>query len=312
MAGVIRSGGDNGHYPVKLDLEHQHDKTNVEDGLSRPNGWNGTFVKAKDPYALMRDCDSSSRQEAPSYVLTAQHYLWKDLLGFLLHPDIPASATNLKVADVATGNGIWLEDAARGKPKSAEFHGFDISLDQVGPKPWLPANIRMHTWNLFEEPPQEFVGYFDVVHVRLITVVVRDNDPRPVLASLAKLLKPGGYLQWDEVDTIGCSIKSVPGVSADNLSALFEQLRGKDDWKYRLTSIMDESGYRDSMLYTFEYGLDTARLWSDLYVSTWKEFAENVLKTPEISGELKRNAMAEARNGAAIMVPKLVWVARNI
>ncbi|KAK8078439.1 hypothetical protein PG996_004609 [Apiospora saccharicola] len=244
--------------------------------------------------------------------LTAQHYLWKDLLGFLLHPDIPISATDLKVADVATGNGIWLEDAARGKPKSADFHGFDISLDQVGPKPWLPANIRMHTWNLFEEPPQEFVGYFDVVHVRLITVVVRDNDPRPVLASLAKLLKPGGYLQWDEVDTIGCSIKSVPGVSADNLSALFDQLRGKDDWKYRLTSIMDESGYRDSTLYTFEYGLDTARLWSDLYVSTWKEFAENVLKTPEISGELERNAMAEARNGAAIMVPKLVWVARKI
>lgn len=37
--------------------------------------------------------------------LTAQHYLWKDLLGFILHPDIPVSATDLKVADLATGNG---------------------------------------------------------------------------------------------------------------------------------------------------------------------------------------------------------------
>lgn len=25
------------------------------------NGWNGTFVKAKDPYALMRDCNANSR-----------------------------------------------------------------------------------------------------------------------------------------------------------------------------------------------------------------------------------------------------------
>ncbi|KAK8025417.1 hypothetical protein PG990_003240 [Apiospora arundinis] len=303
----VKAGSSNGedHYAVKADPKQQQTETHVEEVLSRPNGWNGTYVKAKDPYALMRDCDASSR-------LTAQHYLWKDLLGFLLHPDIPTNVNNLKVADVATGNGIWLEDAARGKPMSAKFHGFDISLDQVGPKPWLPANIRMHTWNLFEEPPSEFVGYFDVVHVRLITVVVRNNDPRPVLANLTKLLKPGGYLQWDEVDTIGCSIKSVPGVPADNLRELFDQLRGKDDWKYRLTSIMDESGYRDSTLYTFEYGLDTARLWSDLYVSTWKEFAKNVLKTPEVSGELERNAMVEARNGAAIMVPKLVWVARKM
>lgn len=76
---------------------------------------------------------------------------------------------------------------ARNKP-TAEFHGFDISLDQVGPKPWLPANISMHAWDIFQEPPARFMGYFDVVHVRLITVVVRNNDPQPVLANLTKLL----------------------------------------------------------------------------------------------------------------------------
>jgi len=47
------------------------------------------------------------------------------------------------------------------------------------------------------------------------------------------------------------------------------------------------------------------------YVSAWKEFAENVVKTPEPSGALERNAMAEVRNGAAMMVPNLVWVARK-
>lgn len=47
------------------------------------------------------------------------------------------------------------------------------------------------------------------------------------------------------------------------------------------------------------------------YVSTWKEFAENALKTPEVSRELERRAMDEARSGAAICVPKLVWVARK-
>lgn len=70
---------------------------------------------------------------------------------------------------------------------SAELHGFDINLDQAGPKDWLPANIHMHTWNIFEEPPQ-FVGYFDVVHIRLITLVIKNGDPRPVLANFRKLL----------------------------------------------------------------------------------------------------------------------------
>ncbi|RYP55409.1 hypothetical protein DL769_010195 [Monosporascus sp. CRB-8-3] len=196
-------------------------------------------------------------------------------------------------------------------PISVELHGFDISLDQVGPKPWLPANIRMHIWNIFEEPPHQFVGYFDIVHVRLITVVIRGNDPRPVLANLTKPLKPGGYLQWDEVDTISCSIKTVPGMSAQNLDKLNSQLKGRDTWKYNLRQSMDQNGYAGLQLYTYQYGLDVARFWNDIYVSTWKEFAGNVLKTPEVSRELERKGMDEARNGAAILTPKLVWVARK-
>lgn len=52
-------------------------------------------------------------------------------------------------------------------------------------KPWLPA---MHVWNIFENVLGEFVGFFDIVHVRLITVVVKNNDPRPIPANLNKLL----------------------------------------------------------------------------------------------------------------------------
>ncbi|KAL2021312.1 hypothetical protein VTK56DRAFT_7283 [Thermocarpiscus australiensis] len=274
-------------------------------GISKLSGWNGTLVDAKDPYALLRDCNANSR-------LTAQHYLWRDLLGFLVHPDIPIKGGEIKVADVATGNGIWLHDLARENPSLAELHGFDISLDQVGPKPWLPANIHMHTWDIFEEPRPEFVGYFDLVHVRLITVVIKNDDPRPVLANLTKLLKPGGYLQWGEVDTIGCSIQTVPGVSAENLEKLFSQLRGRDTWKSRLTQIMDENGYTGSRLHTYAYGLDMARFWNDVYVSTWKEFAEKALKTPEESSRLEQKAMDEVRRGAAVMVPKLVWVAKKL
>jgi hypothetical protein len=47
-------------------------------------------------------------------------------------------------------------------------------------------------------------------------------------------------------------------------------------------------------------------------MSTWKEFADNALKTPEASRKLEHNAMMETLNGASIMVPKLVWVTKKI
>jgi hypothetical protein len=86
----------------------------------------------------------------------------------------------------------------------------------------------MHTWSIFDEPPPEFIGYFDVVHVRLITVVVTNDDPTTVLPNLSKLLKPGGFFQWDEVDSIGCYVKMVPLHRADSLERLLRQLGGKD------------------------------------------------------------------------------------
>lgn len=98
---------------------HAPMRTQASDDLTEWDGWNGTSIKAKDPYALMRDCNANCRYGLHSYLcshifqtvtntscsLTAQHYLWKDLLGYLLHPDIPTRASDLKVADVATGNG---------------------------------------------------------------------------------------------------------------------------------------------------------------------------------------------------------------
>lgn len=34
-----------------------------------------------------------------------QHYLWKDGIGYLLHPSIPTKSENLKVAEIGVGTG---------------------------------------------------------------------------------------------------------------------------------------------------------------------------------------------------------------
>ncbi|TVY54889.1 hypothetical protein LCER1_G004100 [Lachnellula cervina] len=157
----------------------------------------------KGIYALKRDFSASTR-------LTAQYYLWKDALKFNLHPSIPAGDKGVRIADVATGNCIWVLDVAREVSETALLDGFDI------------------------KPPKEFIEAFDVVHIRLITVAIKNNDPRPVLANLCKLLKlievllylkPGGYLQWDEADSVGWTIKSVhSSVATDAVQRLFQTL----------------------------------------------------------------------------------------
>ncbi|THV46103.1 hypothetical protein BGAL_0416g00040 [Botrytis galanthina] len=259
----------------------------------------------KGVYALKRDFNASTR-------LTAQHYLWKDALKFNIHPDIPTDSDQIRIADVATGNGIWLLDVAREVPPAARLDGFDISLDQCPPSPWLPANTNLHTWDVYKEPPKQFQETFDIVHVRLITVAIKNNDPRPVLANLRKLLKPGGFLQWDEADSVDWTVKNIDSsVATDAVRRLFQQLCGSHDWKRYMVDILNEDGFQDVQLHKVEYNLTMARYWNDVYMSTWDEFAKMIVRKPEESLQLSREAMDQVRDGCAISCPKLVWIAQK-
>lgn len=50
-------------------------------------------------YRLNRDVLASSR-------LNYQHYIWKETLGFLLHPNIDILKADLRIADIGTGTAF--------------------------------------------------------------------------------------------------------------------------------------------------------------------------------------------------------------
>ena len=70
-----------------------------------------------DGYPLERSASASARYVANDYLdrimllltngrLNLQHYIWRQVCGFDIHPDIPIPTDGkLKVADVATGTG---------------------------------------------------------------------------------------------------------------------------------------------------------------------------------------------------------------
>lgn len=149
---------------------------------------------ADTDYKLHRDNRESLR-------LTSQHYCLTERQGWLLHPDIEAALSrtqNPQILDVATGNGIWAVDAARKYP-SAKIVGLDISDAQYPPTWTWPENLDFGILDLLQDVPLHLQGKFDVVHCRLLLAAGPSVDKSIFIDRFSKLLKPGGWLQWDEL-----------------------------------------------------------------------------------------------------------------
>ncbi|KAI0517477.1 hypothetical protein F5B22DRAFT_106384 [Xylaria bambusicola] len=99
-----------------------------------------------------------------------------------------------KIFDLFCGNGEWLKDL---KPVlleadiDANLVGYDLRSDYSV----SPNQIRDFN-DLARRLLKESFGTFDVVHVRVRMV---DDDPAIVLSGVMKLLKPGGWVQWEKL-----------------------------------------------------------------------------------------------------------------
>ncbi|KAI0553288.1 S-adenosyl-L-methionine-dependent methyltransferase [Xylaria curta] len=179
-------------------------------------------MPAEPDYVFTRDHIDNNR-------LNLQHYQWIELFGYHLHPQISVSKANLCIADVATGTGIWLTDMSGRLPATTRLEGLDISLKATPPAEWLPPNVTFRVWDIKQAVPESLVGKYDVVHVRLLSFVLRDDEVPSVLQNLTQLIKPGGYLQWAEPDVASFRIeKTHPGNNTDALERLLHASQGQD------------------------------------------------------------------------------------
>jgi hypothetical protein len=80
----------------------------------------------------------------------------------------------------------------------------------------MPPNVRFRAWNAFEDLPEELIGHYDIVHIRLFMINIKNNDSSRIIRNLHKMLsqcdfgesvlrlirgtEPGGWLQWEEVN----------------------------------------------------------------------------------------------------------------
>ncbi|PYI02180.1 S-adenosyl-L-methionine-dependent methyltransferase, partial [Aspergillus sclerotiicarbonarius CBS 121057] len=271
-------------------------------------------MASSDPYRLGRDVIASTR-------LNLQHYIWKENIGYLLHPSIQLSGDNISIADVGTGTGIWLLDLYRQYP-NAELHGFDITSEQYPAPGFLPPNVTLSHLNILQDIPAEYVEKYDVVHARLLVQVVLQagGDPRPVIQNLMKLIKPGGYLQWEEPnDDAGNRplVKSDPATISEHSEDLMKRIdtrfRSKTPiWSVHLAETLTEQGLQQVL--RDEFSPDTYTLILD-QMNYLGLFGELISKVPgeenQVFRELLEKAVVEARGGVAWKVRRFVFVGRK-
>ena len=145
------------------------------------------------------------REQQETQRLDEQHVFFKEFFdGNLLHHQI--LTTDVKTAaDVGTATGVWLmETAAMLKSihgsELGPCVGFDISSSQFQKDP--TGSIQYHVHDTAQPYPEEYLNFFEVVHVRLLSYALRADQLEQAVRNIMSIVIPGGYLHWEEGDAI--------------------------------------------------------------------------------------------------------------
>lgn len=164
-----------------------------------------------------------------------------------------------------------------------------------------------------------FVGKYDYVHTRLLFLVVESKDPRPIIRKLLKLLKPGGYLQWDELATVNMAVKKAdPNLQTPALDQLrdWSWADGRHDWTVKLPQFFTEEEFQDAKADFFGDSPELARAFNEQHLLTAEEFAKGLVKLgkPQAASkyfEIVEDAYNESIAGAALCVRRVICIARK-
>lgn len=252
--------------------------------------------------------------------LNLQHFLWQRILKFTIHPQIlkqlPAEPV---IADIAAGTALWSLDVAHEIPK-AQLQAYDVDLTQAPAPGWLPSNVQVSEWDIFKDPPADMIGRFDVVHIRLLVLVLSGLDPNPVFQRFRSLLKPGGWLQWEDLDTTRMHVKRAsPDVVSPSLDAIIDMSHsgGRHDWLVKLPEMLSKQGFVEASIEEFDDPVELCRAFNDQHLMTMEEFAEGLAKAgkqgpSEKVLEVVRNGYHESTKGAAICYPRVCCIAKKV
>ncbi|KAF3083860.1 hypothetical protein TWF569_001392 [Orbilia oligospora] len=84
--------------------------------------------------------------------------------------------------------------------RTVTLHGFDIT-DRLFPDPsTIRKNVSFSLLNVLEPISETLYEKYDVVHIRGLSFVLKIEEWDGVVKNVAKMIRPGGYLVWNETN----------------------------------------------------------------------------------------------------------------
>jgi ubiquinone/menaquinone biosynthesis C-methylase UbiE len=226
-----------------------------------------------------------------------QHYLWMRNFGYYLHPDIVSRLpTDAKIADIGTGTGIFLCELSNQLSPNSSFNGFDVLDAQYPPPSKLPQNVQLHLHDAKEPWPQDFHCQFDAVYLRFLISALDNPDViARVAENVSQILKPGGAIQWCEIDPPAMKIlRHTLGARTSSCNLVLREIKAIHHARAKPISIKELSQIISNVKYQ-----DVTEDWvsSDVYPETRSEYIlnsldlwRNILKMRSKSGASPRSS----------------------
>jgi hypothetical protein len=120
--------------------------------------------------------------------LNLQHRLLTQNFRFLIHPSIPFSKPDLRIAEFATGTAIWLTEVSKLVPSGCKLDGYDISSAQFPPPELLPSTINLQQHDVLKPLGEKYLGYYDIIAVRLLVTALADDEWEKAVRNLIQYL----------------------------------------------------------------------------------------------------------------------------
>ncbi|KAF3940857.1 hypothetical protein ABW19_dt0207085 [Dactylella cylindrospora] len=170
-----------------------------------------TIATANKPYLLTLDAEASKRLNLQNDIFLRMFkgkFLPESVIARL--KEVQASNGNVKIAELATGTGIWLYTIRSQLAESsidAEMHGYDL-FDNQFPPAEARQGVIFDVADILDTAKYESIGpVFDYVHVRLLAFVLTADDWPTAIENAFKLLKPGGILHFVDIPMQETSIE---------------------------------------------------------------------------------------------------------
>jgi len=110
------------------------------------------------------------------------------------------------------------------------------------------------------------------------------------------MLKPGGYLQWDEMDIKNMHVKKVdPSVEAPALDKLraMSWSNGRYDWTLDLPDFIKDVGFRDVSMEHFDDKDELVPAFNEQHLLTMEEFGLSLTGLGRKRGERSFSRLLE-------------------